>query len=127
MPIDLNDLDRIRQRWLPLSGPLAGVEVLIKHASPREAERFRQKLTRQGVLRAGKDEGWQINTGREDDFFRMFAEYYVLDWRGDIRPEGAAYDSAKMGRVLGASQDAFKQLSDAIADDTGFFEQQSGD
>ena len=126
MPIDLNNLDRVRQRWFHLSGLLRGVEVLIKNASPREAERFRQRLVRQGVLRAGRDEGWQINAGREDDFFRMFADYYILDWKGDIKPEGTDYSAEAMGRVLGASQAAFEQISNAISEESDFFEPPSG-
>jgi hypothetical protein len=125
MPIDLNDLDTVRKRWLPLQGQLVGVEVLIKYASPRNQEQFRQKLARSGVLKSGKGAGWEINTGREDDFFRMFAQFYILDWKGDIRPEGTEYSPEAMGRVLGSYQPAFDQVSSAVSEDADFFEQKS--
>lgn len=126
MPIDLNNLDQQRQGWLPLGGALRGVEVLLNQSSPREAERFRQKLTRQGVLTSGKGGGFQINSGREDDFFRMFAEKYVLDWKGEITPKDAEYNAEQMGRLLGSSQSAFDQISSAISEDADFFERPSG-
>jgi len=101
-------------------GSLKGVELLIAQSNPREGERFRQVLIRQGVMRL-KDGQVSINGGREDDFFRMFAEKYVLNWRGDIKPEGTEYTIEKMGRFLGVSTEAFDQVTQAISEDADFF------
>ena len=130
--IDLNDLDKQRQRWISLGGPLKGVDILVKHASPKEAERFRQRCARLGILKSARDEGWNINTGRETDFFEEFATFYVLDWRdtpGIKDPPaktGGEYSAQKMGIVLGASQSAFELVSKVIIDDAGFFETSAG-
>lgn len=120
MPLNIEEVNPVRSRWLELSGPLAGVSVLIKQASPREAERFRQRLAGNGILRT-KDNEFQINRGREDDFFKEYATYYVLDWRGDITPAGTVYSAETMGRVLGAYSTAYKMISAAIAEESDFF------
>ena len=120
MGLDLDQLDQRQQRWVPLVGSLKGVELLIAQSNPREGERFRQVLIRQGVMRL-KDGQVSINGGREDDFFRMFAEKYVLNWRGDIKPEGTEYTIEKMGRFLGVSTEAFDQVTQAISEDADFF------
>lgn len=126
MPIDLTTLDQSRQRWVPLAGVLRGVELLVKHASPREQERFRQRCVREGIFSGKANTGMNITNGREDDFFQRIAENYILDWRGDIKPEGTAYDAQKMGRVLASSLDAFNQVMEAIGEDTDFFSQRNG-
>ncbi len=126
MPIDLNDLDRVKSAWLPMTGQLSGVEFLIKCSTPRDAERFRQRLVRLNVMKDSKA-GWQINANRQDDFFKLFAEFYVLDWRGDIKPDGSTYNPEQMGRILGASTSAFEQVSSAISEDEDFFAPTNGE
>ena len=126
MPIDLQGIGEPRQRWLELGGQFRGVEVMIKESTPRGAERFRQRLARAGILRAGKNEGWQINSGREDDFFRSYAEEYISDWRGEITPKDAPYNTVQMGALLGASNSLFEQISNTITEDASFFVSSNG-
>lgn len=126
MGIDLDRLDAPKQRWIGLPVPLAGVEILLKHCSPRDGERFRQKLVRDGVLRSARSDGWDINQGRQDDFFAALCQWFILDWRGDITPEGAPYDAFKMGRVLGASNSIFEYVTKHMTDDMTFFEPDGG-
>ena len=120
MGFDINQLDKKPHRWVPLVGSLKGVDLLIVQTNPREGERFRQLLVRQGVMKL-KDGQVSINGGREDDFFKMFAEKYVLNWRGDIKPEGTEYSVDQMGRLLGISTEAFDQVTQAISEDADFF------
>ncbi len=126
MGLNLDDLGKTQNRWMPMSGKLSGLDVLLKYSSPRESERFRQKLVRDGILKSGKG-GWQINSHREDDFFKAFAEFYVLDWRGDINPKDAPYDAGQWGRVLAESGSAFEQVSNAISEDEDFFAPTNGE
>lgn len=126
MGINLDELDRVRSRWLPLAGQLRGVDLLIRYGAPREMERFRQKLIRLGVLKSGRgDGGPEINAGRDDEFFRLYAENFILDWRGDIKPEGTAYSPEVMGKVLGGTE-AMAQVKAAVEDAEGFFEPANG-
>jgi hypothetical protein len=119
MPLDLEQIAKPKNRWLSLTGQLSGVDVLVRYATPKEQERFRQKLVREGVLKTSQGSS-SINMGREDDFFSAFAKSYILDWRGDIKPEGTTYDAGQMGRILGASQSAFSQISDAVTEEADF-------
>lgn len=114
--LDLSKIEEPKRRWISLGGALAGVEVEIRHVGPKDQERFRQKLMRSGIL---KDTG--IASGRETDFFRAYAEAFITDWRGDIKPEGTPYDAEKMGRVLGAYSVAFEQVGKAVAEEADFF------
>jgi len=112
-----------KRRWIVLGGALAGVEIEIVHVGPRDQERFRQKMVSAGILRASEG-GQSINRGREDDFFRSFAERYVTDWRGEIRQgddTSPAYSPEAMGRVLGAYSVAFEQVTKALAEEADFF------
>jgi len=121
--LDLEQLGVERRRWVRLGGALEGVEVEVRHAGPRSQEKFRQKLQRDGVIK-NSDSGYTINPGREDAFFREYAERFITDWRGDIRlgdTKNPPYDHEKMGKVLGAYSVAFEQLVRALSDEADFF------
>jgi len=118
MPLNL---DREKpQRWLELTGHLKGVEILIILATPKEGERFRQRLVRRGVVKHDRN---LPKAGREDEYFQMIAETYILDWKGDVHPEGTPYSSEKMGAALGDIPSLFQQVMEAIGEDSVFFGQ----
>jgi hypothetical protein len=123
--LDLTTLDQERRRWIQMSGALTGVELEVRHSGPKEQERFRQALIRSGVMKPSPS-GVEINSGREADFFKAYAEKYVTGWRGDIQPEGAPYDAAKMGAVLGAVNGALEQITRALGEEADFFPQSGG-
>lgn len=119
--LDLTKIGEAKSRWISLGDPLTGVEVEVIHCGPRDQERFRKKLTRDGVLKNG-----EIATGREDAFFQAYAEKYVTDWRGDIHGGDASgptppYNAAQMGTVLGAYSSAFEAVSKAVLEEADFF------
>ena len=118
--LDLSRLEEQRRRWVALSGHLSGVEVEIRHVGPKEQEKFRQKMVRLGILKQ-TEAGHSINGGRAEDFFRAYAENYITDWRGDIKPEGTAYSAEAMGRVLGAYTVAFEKVTKALSEEADFF------
>ncbi len=123
MGLDLGRLDEHRERWVPLSGALSGVEVLVRHVGPREQEKFRQKMVREGILKH-TEAGHTINSGRADDFFRAYAERYIADWRGDIRlgdTPDPPYNYEQMGRVLGKYAAAFEDVTRAVSEEAVFF------
>ena len=123
MGLDLERIGDVPRRWLRLNGLLDGVEVELRHTGPRDQERWRQRLVRDGVMKMSADApgGVKINTGREDAFFKAYAEQYITDWKGDITPKGTPYDAEKMGQVLGAYTDAFTQIRDAVGEEVSFF------
>ena len=127
--LDLEQLDKPHSRWIRLTQALEGVEIELLYAGPEEQERFRQKLIRAGVLRQDKNGNVNINSHRESEFFRLYALKYITGWRGDIKlgnEENPAYDSAKMGAVLGAYGSAFAQIAAELEDETDFFSQNGG-
>jgi hypothetical protein len=122
--MDLNDLEseQPRSRWVALHGHLEGVELLVKMASPKEARRFHARLLQHSIVRETRDNPFDVVAGREKDFFRAMAEMYVLDWRGNIKPEGTKYSVDTMGKVLGAYRRAFERLMEVIGEEDAFFE-----
>ena len=98
----------------------------IKYSSPRQSEKFRQKLVREGVLKSSKSGHPEINSGRQDDFFRLFAEFYVLDWKGEIIPKDSPYSAEKMGAIFGGYTPGFEQVNNAIQEDQIFFAPTNG-
>lgn len=122
MPLDLDMLGQERTKWHPLTGALQGVEMLIRYASPGEGERFRQQMIREGILRNTRDAGIDINVGRSKDYFREWAKKWVLDWRGDVKPEGTKYTPELLGQVLDQYRPAHTQLNVATLEEEGFFD-----
>ncbi len=120
--LDLEALDQEHTRWIAMGGALAGVDLEIRHVGPKQQEKFRQKMIRDGILKKA-DGGVEIASGRQDDFFRAYAEHYVSNWRGQIKPEGAVYDPKIMGIVLGKYQIAFEQIGKALSEEADFFSQ----
>jgi len=121
--MDLQDLDgKPKTRWVKLHGHLDGVELLVRAASPQEARRFHNKLTRAGIVKDNRDNPLDVQAGREGDFFRELAAMYVIDWRGDIKPEGTPYSPEVMGKVLGAYRRAFERLMEVVGEEDAFFE-----
>jgi hypothetical protein len=132
MALDLERLDEQPTRWMALGGALTGVDVLVKYSGPREQERFRQKLIRARIMKEdSRTGGITINSGRDVDFFKAYAEQYIVDWRGDIKggANGAAppYSAEQMGRVLGQYRIAFEQIAASLEDETGFFSASGND
>jgi len=120
--MDLSSIRKERRRWVELSGLAAGVEVEIRHVSPKDHERFREKMIREGILKKG--EGSQIAAGRFGDFCREFARAYVTAWRGDIKlgdQENAEYSPELMGTVFEASAAALTAVTEAARDEAAFF------
>lgn len=123
MPLDLDDTKRARQRWVPFDGHLAGVEILVEFFGTEDSQKFRNRLEADSIIRSSKgDEPLKVNPGRESAFFLAIAKRYVRDWRGDIRPQGTAYDADKMASVLAAYPRAFEILMKAVGDENGFFD-----
>ena len=114
--IDLNGLDEPRTRWVSFGG----VEFLLKYASPRESDKFRRWLLSKDIMRH-KDGTIEIRAGREMEFYRAFATQYVLDWRGQIRPEGTAYSADGMAKILAGRGDVLRAIQEAISEDEAFF------
>jgi len=126
MPLDLDDVKRPKKRWLPMDGHLSGVDLLVQFIGTQETQRFRNRLEGDGIITVTKDNPLKINAGRDKAFFREVTVRYVLDWRGDIKPEGAAYDAEKMADVLCAYPRAFELLMQAVADENSFFAPEQG-
>ena len=121
--MDLNNLNgHARTRWVQMHGHLEGFEILVKLSSPKEARRFHNRLVQHGIVKETRDNPFDVQAGREADFFRALAEQYIVDWRGDIKPEGTPYDVEKMGQVLGAYRRAFDRLMEVIGEEDAFFE-----
>lgn len=120
---DLKDIDGERQRWLKLSGPLAGGELFLKYASPREGEKFRRRLQNLGILRPTKDGGQEIAQGRDGDYLIEFCKFYVLDWR-QITINGVAepYTPERLANILAQVGSALREVTEATAREEGFFE-----
>ena len=121
MPLNLDELNRPRSRWVPFDGHLDGIEILVRFCGTHETQRFRNKLESDGIIRVTRDNPLAVNLGREAAFFEAMAAKYVTDWRGAIQPEGAAYDAKKMGAVIGSYPRAFELLMAAVADENSFF------
>lgn len=120
--MDLQELtERPKTRWIALHGHLEGVELLVQSATPEESQKFSNKLRRDGITRPSRDNPLDVTDGRERDFFREFAAYYVKDWRGKIMPEGTPYDAKVMGLVMGAYRIAFEAVLAAVSDENAFF------
>ena len=126
MPLDLQSVGTERTRWVSLDGHLAGVEILVRSVSPQEGRRFHSRLMSLGIVRVNRDNPFDVAPGREAAFFQAMAEQYVLDWRGDIQPEGTKYSADAMGKVLAAYKRAFDALVGAIAEEDAFFEPRPG-
>lgn len=121
MPLNLDDLNRPRTRWVPLDGHLAGVEIHVRFFGTQDSQRFRNQLEGDGIIRVTRENPLAVNLGREAAFFEAMAAKYVIDWRGNIQPEGAPYDPKKMGAVLAAYPRSFELLMQAVGDENRFF------
>ena len=131
MGLDLDDIARPKTRWVDLGpqfheagpdGSTLKVEVLVTAATPRGSQRFRNRLTRDGVLR--KD--GTVADGQEDAFALALAREYVTDWRGPIKLGDQAdppYAPERMARVFSFSPNALKAVDEAVGDETRFFGQ----
>lgn len=120
MELNLDELDRPRQRWVSLGG----FEILIRYSSPIETDRFTRQLTQQGIARF-KDGRLQTNVGRDMDFYKALAEHYVLGWRGNItaeNPEDTKYSHDRMARALASVGPLLEALKREIEEDGRFFD-----
>ena len=114
--LDLDSIEQPRERWLSCGK----VEFLVRYCSPREADTFRRRMIQDGVLRHTKD-GVDVNPGREGAYYKAFAEQYVIDWRGPIKPEGTVYSADRMGRVLANRGDIKLAIEEAVTRAEAFF------
>lgn len=111
-----------------MTGPLEGVELLIRYASPECQKEFRRLLMTRGIMRPARDgREAEINQGRERDYCSAFAHHFVRDWRGDIRPPQAPYDADKMGAVLFSVTSAVNYLHEQIGNEPLFFPREDRD
>jgi len=118
MPLDVNVAPPDeRTRWIDLPAQYAGVQLLIRMASPREQERVKQKMVSVGIV---NQKSQDIAPGRFDDFVRQFAKSYIVDWRGDISPEGAKYSVDVMAKHLADSQFLLKHITAAVSEEAAF-------
>lgn len=123
MGLDFSQLDTGNDRWIALPAPLAGVHLRVRHTGPREQERFRKRMAREGILKNG-----EIAEGRDNDFFIAYARAFILDWKGDIvsKPgdtECPPYTPEVMGKVLGKYTTAFESVTRALGEEADFFPQ----
>jgi len=119
MELDLDTIDETRTRWLDCGG----VRFLIKHAAPKESEKFRRGLISRGIARMEKGQV-EINLGREMDWLRALSEAYIIDWAGEIRsadPEKAKYSPERMALVLANRGDLLRLITEAISETEAFF------
>src|SRR3990172_4027965 len=120
--LDLNDLQP-RDRWVPVG---YGIELRVRMAAPGVADAFRAHVIRDGIGRVGRGGEAIINVGRERDYYRVMAEHYVLDWRGNIKPDGTAYSAAHMGEVLRWRPSILRTLLEAMEQEDRFFGSNGG-
>ena len=130
MPINLGNMGLTPERWVELQGHLSGVDVLVRFCSPRESQKFKRRMVTLGIMKYGKSGEFDLNAGREEDFFKAYAEFYILDWRGDVHEGGEdgpapAYSAKAMGSVLAASNEAFDLVDKAILEEAAFFAKRS--
>jgi hypothetical protein len=119
LPINLDDFGGVKTRWVALSGPLTGVEVLVQYASPEEGDRFRRRMRSHGILR---DSG-EIADGRMLDHWTEFCSTFVKDWRGDVSRGGkpAEYSPKDLALVMLAVGSALREITEAVARQDAFF------
>lgn len=127
MPIDLGTMGQDPQEWISLGGHLAGVDVLVRFCSPEQSQKFKRRMVSKGIMKYGRNLEFDVNAGREKDFFIAYAEFYILDWRGDVHQGGEPvdYNSKAMGSVLASSNMAFDQIDKAILEEERFFAKRS--
>jgi hypothetical protein len=101
-----------------LSGPLAGVEVLVQYASPADGEKFRRKMRSLGIFRET-----EVADGRAQDYLVEFCKAYVKDWRGDVSRGGepVQYEPESLARVMGAIGSALQEITEAVGRQDAFF------
>lgn len=114
--LDLTTIDHEKTRKVQFGG----VWFLLKYASPRQARRFYNRMTALGICR-GKGDQFDINVGREMDFFTEISREYVLGWGGNIKPEGTPYTPENMAIVLFNHGGILKAIQEAVAEDEAFF------
>jgi len=124
MPFDLARLSDPHRKWIRIG--LEDIEVEVRHVGPKDQERFRQKLIRDGIIKSA--EGIQFNQGRFDSFCEAFAEQYVTNWRNlkinDV--ENPPYSAKTMGDLLLKYAGAMTAISESLKDEADFFTE-SGD
>lgn len=116
--LNVEEMDRPRTRWVKVGN----IEIQVRYSAPIETDRFRRRLMQSGIARFNKDGRFEANVGREGDFYKAFAEHYVLDWRGNIKPEGTKYTAELMGQALSKIGPLLEALKTVIDEDDRFFE-----
>lgn len=115
--LDLDGLQEAPERWIDLGG----VGFQVRYASPAYGDTFRRMCSREGI---GKmvDGRFEVNLGRERDYYRAIARHYVAAWRGVKRAgQDVAYDPDSMAKVLETRGDVLRAIVDAIGQDESFF------
>jgi hypothetical protein len=121
--LEFSDVQGEKQRRLVLGKRKDGTEIAVtlKYAAPREADKFRRTLEREGIGKRDAD-GFKINTGREKDYYAALAKHYVLGWEGVTNAgEPMDYSPESMAVFLSGRGDLLKIVHEAIAEDEAFF------
>lgn len=117
--IEVSELGNEHQRWLDFGK----VGFLVRYVGPGESEKFRRRMISLGVARVGRRGSFEINQGRDLDFYEQFARQYVVDWRGNVLVGGERkpYSPETMALILQGRNDVLRAIQDALEDDDAFF------
>jgi len=114
MPVDLDSLGGVRTQWVALTGPVAGVEILVQYMSPDEGDRFLRRMRDRGMLQSDGS----VVGGRMLDYWTEFCKTFVKDIRGDVR---GTYDPAQLARAMLAVGSVLHEVKEAVANQDIFF------
>lgn len=119
---NLESLDQDREQWFSLGGPLKGVDLKVRYASPSYGEKFRRLLLQKQIYKQTR-EGNELVPGRDADYILEFCRHYVTDWRGVVNGEGkaATYRPEDLTRVLKEVGSALLAVSEFISQEEMFF------
>ena len=123
--LDLTTLEQERSRWIRLKGALDGFEVLIKHRSLRERERFENRMIREGIM---KKDGTGVNPGRLLSLIEAWTEEVIIGWkvperfRGpDTKEKNPPYQPSEMAKILNAAPSSLDHIFEEVKEEADFF------
>lgn len=124
MSTPFDDVDQPSTRWVPLSGPFTGIEVLVVYASPEAGEAFRRRMRKLGILRETRHGREEPADGRTLDYLVEFCKTFTQDWRGvDDTDTGEAvkFDPARVARAMNKYGPALEEITSAVGRAEDFF------
>jgi len=109
-----------QQRWLKVVIPAGEFEVLLKHVTPEDGEKFSRRMAHLGLVK----QNGEPTPGKNADYLLEVAKAYVLDWRG-VRethdgPEIPYKPEALVG-VMRQSIAALTLITETIMREEAFF------